>query len=183
MSEMKMREVIESGFRVTVPDETSFRFCECCAYKSLSGLCLKEMDVGWWDTGKGKLVFLELKGREIWRDFDSSKDSAQGHLAKSLRGKLTDTLLMLAAVWIGTRIGKELKACLPAHVHQYPNDGNLKFVFLIDTPASRKPMLSPVKDAINKELAGRVRLFGVRHVTVVDLETAREIPLPVQKQA
>ena len=53
---------------------------------------------------------------------------------------------------------------------------------MIDTPASRSPMLTAVKDAINKQLAGRVSLFGVRRVTIVDLEIAQKM-LPIEKQA
>jgi len=178
----EMSEVIESGFRVTVPKETSFRFCDCPAYQRLSGLCLKEMDVGWWDKGTSRLLLLELKGPEIWREFDKSEVAAHEHMVTSLKGKLTDTLLMLAAVWIETGIGKELSTSLPAHVRQYPSDGKLKFVFLIDTPTSRKPLLPPVKDAVNKELAGRARLFGVEHVTLVDFDIAQKMGLPVERQ-
>jgi len=183
MDEIKMREVVESGFKVTVPEKTSFRFCECPAYQTLSGLSLKEIDVGWWNANAGKLILLELKGREIWQEFDKSGITASRHLVTSLKGKLTDALLMLAAVWVETGIGGKLRSCLPDSVHQYPGDGNLKFVFLIDTPTSSKPLLSPVKDAINKELAGRVRLFGVKHVTLVDLDIAQRMGLPVEKQA
>ncbi len=77
--------------------------------------------------------------------------------------------------------GKELRASLPKHVHQYHGDGSLKLIFLIDTPISRKSLLPALKDAINKELAGRVRLFGVKHVTLVDLDTANKMGLPVTK--
>jgi len=108
-----MREFIESGFKVTVPEKTSFRFCENPAYMGLSGLGVKEMDIGWWEPANNRLVFLELKGIEIWRNFDRSNDTAHAHLVKSLKGKVTDVLLMLAAVWVETIIGKGLKKSLP----------------------------------------------------------------------
>ena len=176
-----MREVIESGFKVTVREETSFRLCECTAYQSLSSLSLKEMDVGWWDAGKSKLIILELKGREIWLEFDKSEDTAHEHLLTSLKGKVTDVLLMLAAVWVEAGIGTELKRSLPANVHRYQGDGSLKFIFLIDESASRKSLMSPVKDAINKELAGRLRLFGVKYVTLIDFDMAQKIGIPVER--
>lgn len=182
MNEMKIREVIESGFKVTITEENSFRFCENPVYKNLSSLSLKEMDIGWWDITDSKLFLLELKGCDIWREFDKSEDSAHKYLLKSLKGKITDTLLMLAAVWVETGKGKELKIFLPNHIHQYPSDGNLIFIVLIDTPISRKPLLLSVKDAINRELAGRIRLFNVKYVTLVDFDTARTMGLPVQRK-
>ena len=183
MNNIEMRVVIESGFKVTLPEVNSFRLCENSAYQKLSGLSLKEMDVGWWDTTNSKLILLELKGIEIWQGFDKSKDTAHDYLVKSLKRKVTDALLMLAAVWIKTEIGKELKASIPARVRQYQGDGSVKLIFLIDTPASRKSLLLPVKDAINKELAGRVRLFGVKRVTLIDFGTAQKIGLPIVRQA
>ncbi|MBW1792996.1 MAG: hypothetical protein JRJ38_00950 [Deltaproteobacteria bacterium] len=183
MNKMKMREVIESGFKVTLSEENSFRFCESSAYQSLSGLSLKEMDVGWWNTTNSKLFLLELKGQEIWREFDKSEDFAYKHLVTAIKGKVTDVLLMLAAVWVKTGIGNELKAHIPNPVHQYRGEGSIKFIFLIDTPASRQSLLLPVKDAINKQLAGRVRLFGVKHVTLINFDVAQKMGLPIERQA
>ena len=177
-----MREVIESGFKVIVPNATSFRLGENPAYRKLSGLGLKEMDIGWWDNANSKLIFLELKGMDIWQEFDRKKDTAHAHLVKSLKGKVTDVLLMMAAIWTGTDVGKELSASMPDLVHQYPGDGSLKLILLIDTPASRKALLLPVKDAINRTIAGRGRLFGVRHITIVDFDSARKMGIPVFRE-
>ena len=113
MGEARKQEVIESGFKLTVPEETSFRLCESPAYKNLSGLGLKEMDVGWWDNNNGKLILLELKGHEIWQEFDKSRENAHQHLVNVLDRKVTDALLMLAAVWVKTEIGDKLKTSLP----------------------------------------------------------------------
>ncbi len=183
MNDIEMRQVIESGFKVTLSKENSFRFCESPAYQRLSGLSLKEMDIGWWDTTNSKLILLELKGIDIWQGFDKYKDTAHDYLVKSLKGKVTDVLLMLAAVWVKTEIVKEIRTSMPTHIHQYQGDGSVKFIFLIDTPASRKSLLPPVKDAINKELAGRVRLFGVKHVTLIDFDIAQKMGLPIERQA
>jgi len=181
MAEVKAREIIESGFKVTVPEEASFRFEENQHYRKLSGIGLKEMDVGWWNNDNNKLIFLELKGIEVWEGFDKSKDNAYEYLVKSLKGKVTDVLLIMAATWIETGIGKDIKTQLPKVVHQYPGDGSLKLIILIDTPDSRKPLLSPLKDAVNNKLAGRVRLFGVPHVTIIDFDTANKMGLPVTR--
>jgi hypothetical protein len=178
----EIKEIIESGFKITVPSATSFRLSESPAYKALSGLSLKEMDVGWWDSETKKIILVELKGFEIWKEFDKSTETAHGHLMAVLNGKATDTLLMLAATWVGTNTGNRLQASLPSEAHRYPGEGNIKLIFLIDTPLSRRALLSPMKDAVNKELAGRMRLFGVRNVILVDLETAQKMALPIVRQ-
>ncbi len=173
-----MREIIESGFKVTVPYRTSFRLQENKYYQRLSGIGLKEMDIGWWDNEKGKLIFLELKGIEIWQS-SNEKERAHTYLVKSLKEKISDVLLIMSAIWVGTKVGEKLKEDLPEETHKFPGEGNLKFIILIDTPRSLKSLLTPVKDAINRKLAGRVRLFGIKHVTLTDLDTAIKMGLPV----
>ena len=111
------------------------------------------MDIGWWDTAHSKLILLELKGIEIWQDFDKSKDTAHDYLVKSIKGKVTDVLLTLSTVWVKTKTGKEIKTSIPSYIHQYQGDGSVKLIFLIDKSVLRKSLLLPIKDAINKELA------------------------------
>jgi hypothetical protein len=181
MSGQKMREVVESGFQVTVSEKDSFRFCECATYQTLSGLNLQEMDVGWWDATTKEVIVMELKGREVWANFDKSKSTAHEHLVSILIGKATDTLLMLSAVWVETESGIGLKTALPALFHSYPGKGKLKLIFLLDTPPSRTPLLLALKDEVNKRLAGRLRLFGGR-VTIVDFAGAQKQKLPVERE-
>jgi hypothetical protein len=182
MSKHIEREISESGFKITVPAAASFRFSESPTYKKLSGLILKEMDVGWWDSRTNKMMLVELKSTEIWDEFDKSAETAHGHLVAVINGKATDTLLMLCAAWAGTNEGNDLKAALPSETHSYPGEGNIKLIFLIDTPPSRRALLSPMKDAVNKALAGRVRLFGIKRVILLDLETAEKMALPIVRQ-
>jgi CubicO group peptidase (beta-lactamase class C family) len=175
--------VEESGFRVALDRSTGFRLADLAPYRQLSGLCLKEMDVGWWDTASQRIFLLELKGSTVWDKFDADKDAAHGHLVATLRDKATDALLLLAAAWIGTSCGAELKALLPESVQAYPGDGKIKLIFLVDTPASRKPLLSAIKDELNRKTAGRSRLFGIRHLTIVDFDLAVKLGLPVTRAA
>lgn len=175
------RTVIESGFKVTTDSAVSFRLANLSPYRKLSGLCLKEMDIGWWDGSAARLVLLELKGSEVWDFFDASKEEAHNHLVETLRAKATDVLMLLAAVWLGTTRGSELKRLLPKEVGRYPGDGKIKLVFLVDTPPSRRPLLTAIKDDLNKRSAGRSRLFGVQHLTVVDLDVAAKMDLPVTR--
>jgi hypothetical protein len=141
------------------------------------------MDVGWWDSSSRRIVFLELKGSSVWDAFDSSEENAHDHLVANLRDKATDVLLLLAAAWIETSRGTELKKLLPAKAKRYPGDGKIKLIFLVDTPASRKPLLSAIKDELNRRVAGRSRLFGIQHITVVDFDVAVKIGLPVTRAA
>jgi len=173
----------ESGFRVALDSSTGFRLADLTPYRQLSGLYLKEMDVGWWDTGSQRIFLLELKGSAIWNKFDAAKDAAHDHLVATLRDKATDALLLLAAAWIGTSCGAELQALLPQSVQAYPGDGKIKLIFLVDTPQSRKPLLSAVKDELNRKAAGRSRLFGIRHITIVDFNLAVKMGLPVTRTA
>jgi hypothetical protein len=173
------RTVIESGFKVAVDEAASFRLEELDPYRRLSGLHLKEMDIGWWDGAASRLVLLELKGATVWDAFDSSRQPAHDHLIANLRSKATDVLLILAAMWTGTNLGNEFKTLLPPGARSYPGDGRIKLVFLVDTPASRRPLLTAVKDELNRKAAGRARLLGVQHLTVVDYDVALKMGLPV----
>jgi len=100
----------------------------------------------------------------------------------SLKGKATDVLLMLAAMWIETDIGRDLKAFMPKDAHKYHGDNSLKLIFLIDTPFSRRSLLLPVKDDINRQLAGCARLFGMKNISIIDLEIAKNMGLPVTRE-
>ncbi|MFQ5673875.1 MAG: hypothetical protein ACE5G9_12345 [Nitrospinales bacterium] len=142
---------------------------------------MKEMDIGWWDPTKSTLFLLELKGNEVWQGFDKNKDIAHDHLVKSLKKKATDVLLMLAAVWVKTNIGKKIRPTLPKPIHRYRGDGSIKIIFLVDTPTSSIPLLLAVKDAVNKEIAGRVRLFGVKNVTLINFDEAQNSKLPIER--
>jgi hypothetical protein len=176
-----VREVKEAGFKVSLPQASSFRLSELTPYAQLCGRCRKEMDVGWCDDAKGHTVLLELKGAEVWHAFDSTKATAHDHLVESLSGKATDVLLILASVWAGTDFGARLSPLLPAAARKFPGTSKLKLIFLLDTPASRAPLLGAVKDELNRVLAGRASLYGIRRVTLVDFARAQGMGLPVAR--
>ena len=173
-----LREYQESGLRVSLPDEGCFRIADCRTYQELSGKQLKEMDFGWWDKDNSKIILLELKGKEIWDGWTPGQ-SASARLIENLVAKATDMLLILSAVWLKTEIGSELSLELPGSVA-----GGLqaiKFVFLVDTPATQIPLLSNLKDKLNQILAGRMQLFGIRHATLVHLDNAIKMGLPIDR--
>jgi hypothetical protein len=173
----------ESGFRVSAPDP-AFRFSGLESYRSLSGRQLKEMDVGWWETtpdGKNRLLLLELKGMEVWHSRPDDPMNPHEHLIRTCVEKATDTLLMLAGAWIPTTWGQQLARGLPPQAHPYPGDGALKLVFLIDIPAGHRELLHAVRDEINGRLEGRLGVFGIRRVSVIDFESAQRMGLPVAR--
>jgi len=176
-----VREVNESGFKVSLPQSSSFRLADLAPYQQLSGRCLKEMDIGWHDGTTGYLVLLELKGSDVWNAFDSNAAAAHDHLVANLKGKATDVLLILASVWSQTDFGAQLSPLLPAIARTFPGMSKLKLIFLVDTPPTRLPLLGPVKDELNRVLAGRAGLYGIRRVTIIDFDKAKAIGLPVKR--
>ncbi len=176
-----VRQVTESGFKVSWPRSSSFRFADLAPYQQLSGCCLKEMDVGWYDVAKGHLVLLELKGSGVWDAFEKDIPTAHKHLVQNFEGKATDVLLILASVWAQTDFGNSLAPLLPVNARTFPGASRLKLIFLVDTPPTRAPLLGAVKDELNRVLAGRVSMYGIRRVTLVDFERARGLGLPVAR--
>lgn len=172
------RVVVESGVEVRLPSG-GFRLAESPGYRPLSGQSLKEIDVGWWDTGRDRLVLLELKGREVWDAPPPA--SPHQHLVEVCAQKAGDTLLMLCAAWLGTGSGAALRPTLPPEARSYPGDGRVKVVFLIDVPEGKRELLIALRDELNARLRGKLALFGIRVVTVVNLETAQKMGLPVQR--
>ncbi len=181
MASSTIRTVTESGFRVDLARTSSFRFADLEPYKKLSGCHLKEMDVGWIDATDGRIVLLELKGMDLWNAFDRDAKAAHEHLVESLGNKATDVLLILSAMWSGTATGAELGRLLPAESAHFPGEGKLKLYFLVDTPASRLPLVGLVKDELNRVLSGRLQLFGIKRVTLVDFDRAISLRLPVAR--
>lgn len=172
----------ESGFRVTAP-APAFRFADLAAYRALSGQQLKEMDVGWWEKsprGTDRLLLLELKGVDVWKSSPTDPTRPREHLIQTCVEKATDALLMLAGAWMATTWGQGLTSELPQLVPA-TGDAALKLVFLIDIPAGHRELLLPVRDEIKRRLSGRLGIFGVPPVSVIDLESALKMGLPVTR--
>ncbi len=173
----------ESGLRVEAPPP-AFRLSTLTAYRALSGRSLREMDVCWLDTarlGPPRLLLLELKGMKVW---DSPPDDPQRpheHLVRSCVEKANDTLLMLLSACLPTPWGEGLAQQLPVPLAGLLRTAALKLVFLIDIPATSRELLLAVREEINHRLAGRLGVFSLRHVSVIDFESARKMGLPVTR--
>ena len=181
MPPIATREFTESGFTVTVSSANSFCLAEMDPYKRLSGRNLKEMDVGLIDTANDCLMMLELKGSEVWEAFDYDKKVAHEHLVENLGSKATDVLLILSAAWAKTGVGVDFASLLPQRGTKYLGDGKLKLCFLVDTPATRASLLGMVKDELSRVLSGRLQLFGIKRITILDFERAKSMKLPVKR--
>lgn len=167
----------ESGLQITLPDGECFRFQECQSYKSLSGNNLSEMDFGWWDSSKDTLWLLELKDYSHLTPPQRLPD----YLLEKLTNKVTDSLMILSSVWSGSLQGKQILADLPASLQVfpiYPKKLKIVFVFKI-TDTNIKIQLSPLKTRLKERLRGRLLLFDIKNVTLVDHETAMKMGLAI----
>ncbi|RKZ50904.1 MAG: hypothetical protein DRR16_05610 [Candidatus Parabeggiatoa sp. nov. 3] len=158
----------ESGLRLTLPAGKHFRFQDCKAYKSLNGQNLKEMDFCWWQEDENRLWLIELK------DYANltPAECLPNHLLDNLIAKATDSLLMLAACWAKTGKGQEFLSCLPSSVQEFPRHPQqlkLKLFFILKIDVSMfKDEIDALKYELNNRLRGRVALFNIRHVSLVD---------------
>lgn len=184
-----MPEFEESGIRVEFPDDSWFRFSAMRAYARLSGQNLKEMDCGWWDDRNGVLWLIELKGEGVWHSEATRfmRQCAEGvrtgskappnlKLTHSLLGKALDSLMILAAVWSNTETGIDFSVAMPSGTHRYPGASNIHLLFVVDTAPKRRGLLVTLRDQVNRILQGRLALFGIRKVEVLDLAAASRPP-------
>ncbi len=158
-----MPEFVESGLVFTLPDGACFRFESLNTYNTLSGQGLREMDFGWWDRN-GSLSLLEVFSRgAIGR-----LGSADG-LSSVCISKIVDSILMLSAMWLGTKTGN----CMQNEISQsFPvfREPEPVFIYIV-LVSSRDQVLSlPMMDIFNNRLYGKTRLFGIGRVSVLNAE-------------
>ena len=179
-----MRHFEESGIRMDFPDCNWFRFCDMPTYASLSGQNLKEMDCGWRDSEQGVLWLIELKGEEVWLSESTqmmrqckqierpSLSRPTPKLMHTLLVKAVDSLLILGSIWSGTGTGNNFLNYLPSELSSYPGDGNIELLFVIDTPPSRRGLLTAPRQQLNRLLQGKLGLYNIRRIEVLDVNNA-----------
>ena len=89
--------------------------------------------------------------------------------------------MILSSVWSGSLQGKQILADLPASLQVfpiYPKKLKIVFVFKI-TNTNIKIQLSPLKTRLKERLRGRLLLFDIKNVTLVDHETAMKMGLAI----
>ncbi len=143
------------------------------------------MDFGWWDEQRRSLILLEIK------DFTPGGKRSPGWLDEvlvELADKAVDSLLMLAAAWIGTAVGREILTQIPNDCRRFPAGAaagkpRLRLVFVIKLPRSgRKEGLAHLNDKLKTLLRGKLALFDGPLLQVVDDGTARDLlGLPIRR--
>jgi hypothetical protein len=155
----------ESGLRVALPAEGSFRFADIAAYRRVSGQAVSEMDVGWLD--RDRLILLELK--------DYSEHESRQDLRAKLVAKGRDSLVMLHAVWrdlgdFARALGSELPPGCRA-------PQKLLLVFVLKTGAAGVPGmgLRSLKEDVQSHISAYAEILGVRSLIVLLLDHHKAI--------
>jgi hypothetical protein len=165
-----MAQYDESGLRLFLNDQTHFRFQDLPAYNPLKGQRLKEMDFCWHDTddNQNRLILLELKEFSRSRDKLSAADlTDKAYRFETLINKVVDSLLILAAAWLGTEKGLALRGELPPFAQQRMS---LKIIIGLDLPVQMHSHYGVLRDKFNARLRGRIALFDIESVALLDYE-------------
>lgn len=161
----------ESGLSLDLPDGQHFRFADLGGYRELSGQHLKEMDFAW--VNGGKLFLLEVRSYLAAAetatfsaaDFVPAQATPAPRRFADLLAKVTDSVMMMLAVWAdSTQGGKIAEGMPPAARQRLP----LKLVIALDLPPALACHLQPLSDGLNSHLRGRIALADVKSVAVVD---------------
>ncbi len=169
----------ESGLKITLPEGECFRFQDCASYKPLKGKKLSEIDFGWWDSAKNTLHLLEVKDYSTLPALERLPE----HLLDKLINKVTDTLMLLASAWVGSLQGQQICSDLPVSCQKFPfKPQKIKIVIVlkISDDTKIKEELSVLKVRLKDKMKGRLKLFDIEHITLVDHEVALKMPLPIE---
>lgn len=173
-----MAQYDESGLRLVLADGEHFRFQDLATYQSLKGQRLKEMDFCWLDRTATqdasnqaqwhRLILLELKEFTGLRSLLHESDlTHKAYRFETLINKIVDSLLLLAAAWAGTAKGSQLCADLPMFARQ---PMRAKVIIGLDLPPSLHPHFGVLRDQLNARMRGRVALFDIERVTLVNYQ-------------
>ena len=165
-----MPTIPESGLQITLPEGMYFRFQDIPEYIKLKGQHLREMDFSWWDTDTNTLWLLEVN------DYTSLSrtDRLSDHLLPVLEAKVVDSLMMLAAMWSGTVMGKKFRARIPVQLHSFPTapprtSSRIRVVIVLKIEKRHITSdLPPLKDKLKENLQGRISLFDILGVQLLD---------------
>jgi hypothetical protein len=163
----------ESGLRVALPDEGSFRLSACRTYQGISGRRVSEMDFGWWDEAKQSISLLEIK--------DYSTRQPARDLLSHLVPKGRDWLVMLHAVWRdASDLARALREDLPEHCRT-PQKLRLFFVLKVAPGGLPREHLPAINSALADHIQAYAELLGIRGLVVLllDHEKAIEKGLPI----
>lgn len=163
--------VEESGLRLGFPAGSVFRFQDLAGYRALCGQSLKEMDFAW--RHETTLYLLEIRDyRDLPQapfldDLVPSVKGAAPYRFLQLVDKVTDSLLMLLAVWAKTKRSQAMADGLPDFAKSRIR---LRLIIALGLPASLKIHLGVLRQIVNTRLKGRIALADIDAVSVLDYE-------------
>lgn len=167
----------ESGLTINLPNQDYFRVSDCQTWrKKLNSLSLKEMDFGWWDTTTNQIYFLEVKDFTQLNHPKSRKPKKLQDFIKDFVTKATDTLFLLAGVWLSSSKGKSMRDELLTTCPNFPTSlSKIKLIFVVKTTdLSPGIWIADLNNEIRNQLRGRVILFDLKpdDVILIDHQTA-----------
>jgi len=152
----------ESGLTINLPNQDYFRVSDCPTWrKKLNTLSLKEMDFGWWDETTNQIYFLEVKDFTQLDHPKSKKPKKSQDFIKDFVTKATDTLFLLAGVWLSSSKGESMKNELFATCPNFPTSlSKIKLLFVVKTTdPSAGIWIADLNNEIRNQLRGRVILL------------------------
>jgi hypothetical protein len=174
--------IIESGFRVELSPDKSFRFCDIPTYKSgLKRWSVSEMDFGYWDEERKAICLLELKDLSFKHPKAPAKDpKAELERFKiKIRDNIKDVLVMMHAAWSRYEHGKALLQELP---EPFRVPAPIRLMFVMKMPEDHKKPAPPqsYKDAADGAARGYAKLLDLNATAVVlDQWSALALKLPI----
>jgi hypothetical protein len=173
-----MAQYDESGLRLFLVENEHFRFQDLATYQMLKGQRLKEVDFCWHERSEqnhngqavqqSRIILLELKEFTRSRSTLLASDfTDKAHRFETLINKIVDSLLLLAAAWLGTEKGSTLFAELPAFARQRLP---IKIIIGLDLPATLRTHLGVLRDKLNARLRGRMALLDIDRVAVLSYQ-------------
>lgn len=172
----------ESRVTIDLTGRESFRFSTCPGYLPLSGVGLKEMDIGWFEPGAaggtGKLYLIELKDFTIETLAGRRGYSYPTYAAKAefiideLVRKSIDSVCMLIAVAAGVPSATLLSPCLPPSYHP---GAPIQLVHILHLSPSLEPYLTFINEQVRNKIKPYQQLFSVGPCTVLSHAQAMTI--------
>lgn len=172
----------ESGVTIDLTGRESFRFSTCPGYLPLSGIGLKEMDVGWFEPnaagGAGKLYLVELKDFTIETLVGRAGKSYSTYAAKAefiideLVRKSIDSVCMLVAVAAGVPSAVLLSPCLPP---SYRPGTPVQLVHILHLSPSLEPYLTFINEKVRNKIKPYQQLFAIGPCTVLSHARAMNV--------
>ena len=175
---------LESGLTINLPNQDYFRVSDCPTWrKKLNTLSLKEMDFGWWDATTNQLYLLEVKDFTQLDHPKATKPKKPQDFIKDFVTKATDTLFLLAGVWLSSGKGESMKKELIVTCPNFPTAiSKVKLIFVVKTTApSAGIWIADLQNEIRNQLRGRVILFDLNpdDVILIDAQTAIRKGIPI----